>query len=369
MARASGSKAVRYAVVGLGHFAQSAILPAFAHAPNSRLTALISGDATKLKALKARYRVPHALSYDDYDDFLSTGEVDAVYIALPNHLHADFTIRAAKASVHVLCEKPMAVDVAECKAMIAACRRADVKLMTAYRLHFEPTNLTSVDLVKKGQIGEPKLFSSTFTMELRPGNVRGKPLPGSGPLYDIGTYCINAARGLFHAEPEEVFAFFADGKAQRHDAQTAALLKFPKGRLATFAVSFEGFHDSRYEVVGTKGVLTANPAYQHKGPLKQTVKVGDKEKKRTFAARDQVAAELVEFSRCILEDREPEPSGEEGLLDVRVIEALQRSAKTQEPVRLKARSRRRRPSLRQAKRLPAPRHKPRLVKVAPPGMH
>lgn len=352
-------------MVGLGHFAQSAILPAFAHAPNSELVAVVSGDETKRAKIPRAYEVPFAVGYDEYDDFLGTGAVDAVYIALPNHLHADYTIRAARQGIHVLCEKPLAVTVAECRAMIAACEKANVKLMTAYRLHFEPANVDAASMVEERRIGDPKLFASTFAMDLREGNVRGRPVPGAGPLYDIGTYCINAARNLFRAEPEEVFAMPGEGTDQ-----TACLLRFPKGRLATFAVSFEGFHGSRFEVIGTKGTLEANPAYQHKGALKQVVRVGDREIKKTFPSRDQVAAELVEFSNCVLDDKQPEPSGYEGLLDVRVIEALQASAKKHHPVRLRRATKRRRPTRRQQRRAgPQPKPARPLVKVQSPGKH
>jgi glucose-fructose oxidoreductase len=325
-------------VVGLGHFAQSAILPAFRHAYNSALTAIVSSDRVKRSALKARYRVPHALSYDELDDFLKSGKVDAVYLSLPNHLHKEFTVRAARAGVHVLCEKPMAVDVKQCEEMIDACDRAGVKLMTAYRLHFEGSNLTSLDAVREGRIGEPRLFSSTFTLQLKPHDGHARALKGSGPLYDLGTYCINAARGLFNSEPIEVFAAStgAKGHVPRGDDQTTAVLRFPGGRLAVFAVSFEAFHDSRYEVIGTKGVLSAHPAYQHRGALRLTLEAEGSKRTSTFAARDQVAAELLAFSDCIANNREPEPSGEEGLLDVRVIEALIDSSRKGKPVRLKA---------------------------------
>jgi predicted dehydrogenase len=363
------ARKVRYAVVGLGHFAQSAILPAFRHAYNSALTAIVSGDAVKRAALKTRYRVHHALSYEDFDDFLKTGEVDAVYLALPNHLHKDFTLRAAAQHVHVLCEKPMAVDVAQCREMIDACARADVKLMTAYRLHFEGSNLTSLDAVREGRIGEPRLFSSTFTMQLKPPNVRSKPVPGSGPLYDLGTYCINTARGLFGSEPIEVFAASAGAKGHvpRGDDQTTAVLRFPGGRLAIFAVSFEAFHDSRYEVIGTKGVLSAHPAYQHRGALRLTLEADGKKRTTTFAARDQVAAELLAFSDCIATGREPEPSGEEGLLDVRVIEALIESSRKGAPVKLSAaHPKKGRPGRRQERKLPPVEQEPPLIHVAPP---
>src|SRR4030095_12625111 len=127
-------RSIRYAVVGLGHIAQVAVLPAFAHASrNSRLTAVVSGDRTKRREIAKRYRLDRAYDYDEFDECLQT--VDAVYIALPNSMHAASTILAPRAGVHVVCEKPMAVTVAECRRMIAACRRANVKLMIAYRLH------------------------------------------------------------------------------------------------------------------------------------------------------------------------------------------------------------------------------------------
>ena len=183
-----------------------AVLPAFAHASRySRLVALVSDDADKRRTLARRYKVEHTCSYDDFERCLE--HVDAVYIALPNAMHAEFTIRAANAGVHVLCEKPMAVTVQECDAMLAACRKNRVKLMIAYRLHFEEANLDAVELVRKGRIGEPKYFTSAFSMRVRPGDVRTKANLGGGTLYDIGVYCINAARYVVRAEPEEVAAF------------------------------------------------------------------------------------------------------------------------------------------------------------------
>src|SRR5258707_7118581 len=156
---------IRYAVVGLGYIAQVAVLPAFAHArKNSRLTALVSGDPEKLKTLGRRYHVDHLFSYREYDDCLRSGMVDAFYIALPNHLHADYTIRAARAGIHVLCEKPMAVTEKECRAMIQAAERAGIKLMIGYRLHFEEANMTAVRIVRSGKLG--KAFLDQVGVEL-----------------------------------------------------------------------------------------------------------------------------------------------------------------------------------------------------------
>src|SRR5258705_13495213 len=121
-------------------------------------------------------------------------------------MHADYTIRAARAGVHVLCEKPMAVTSAECRRMIAACRTAEVKLMIAYRLHFETLNLSAIDLARGGRLGELKFFNSSFSMTVRRGDIRTRRACGGGTLYDIGVYSINAARNLFRPEPTPVAA-------------------------------------------------------------------------------------------------------------------------------------------------------------------
>ena len=223
---------IRYAVVGLGHIAQVAVLPAFAHAKkNSQLAALVSDDPEKLKTLSRRYKVDHVFSYDEYNDCLRSGMVDAVYIALPNHLHADFTIRAARAGIHVLCEKPMAVTEKECRAMIQAAENNRIKLMIAYRLHFEQANMTAVRLVRSGKIGVPRFFTSSFSMQVRPDNIRTDREKGGGTLYDIGIYCINAARYLFGAEPTEVFAYSSankkDPRFKEIDEMTSAVMRFP----------------------------------------------------------------------------------------------------------------------------------------------
>ena len=189
---------IGYAVVGQGYFAQEKVLPAFAHArKNSRLVALLSDDPVKQKRLSRRYGAEHALGYDQYDDFLRSGAVDAVYIALPNHLHCEYTERAAAAGVHVLCEKPMALDSAECRRMIRACERAGTKLMIAYRLHFEEANMLAAELAQSGKLGRLRLFASSFSYQVKADNIRTSSEKGGGPLYDLGTYCVNAARYVY----------------------------------------------------------------------------------------------------------------------------------------------------------------------------
>jgi len=357
-------KPIRYGVVGLGHIAQVAVLPAFAHARrNSQLTAIVSGDRTKRRELTRRYRLDHAFSYEEFDECLRV--VDAVYIALPNSMHADYAIRAARAGVHVLCEKPMAVTVEECRRMIAACHKANVKLMVAYRLHFEALNLAAIDLARSGRLGDLKFFSSSFSMTVRRGDIRTKRACGGGTLYDIGVYCINAARNLFRAEPTEVSAVSVNTGMTtlgEIDETTAATLRFGDDYVASFVTSFNADDVGAYRIVGTKGHLHADPAYEYAEGLEYTVTIDGKTVRKRIGKHDQFAAELLYFSECIQNDRKPEPSGEEGLQDVRIVQALYESAKRGRPVRIRPFSKRRRPTGRQRIIRPGV-TKPALIKV------
>ena len=362
-------KVVRYAVVGLGHIAQAAVLPAFAHSKrNSVLAALVSSEDKKLKQLGRRYRVPHVCHYDDVDDLFTSGEIDAVYIALPNDMHREFTVRAARAGLHVLCEKPMAVTIRECEEMIRATRAAKVKLMIAYRLHFERANLEAAQFARKGKLGDLRYFSSDFSMQVAPDNIRLERERGGGPLYDIGIYCINAARYCLGEEPLEVWATStrsSDRRFREVDETVSAAMRFKDERLATFTCSFGAADKSVYSVTGTRGYITLDPAYEYAEGLAYTMKVDGRERKKKFGKSDQFAPELIYFSDCVLEDRDPEPSGEEGLADVRIIEGMLRSIENGRVVPLEMRQRQRRPSLQQEIRRPAVRREPKLVDVRP----
>jgi len=347
----SAGRSVRYAVVGLGHIAQVAVLPAFRHArSNSELVALVSDDPVKQRRLGDQYRVPETYSYEEYELCLRSGDVDAVYIALPNNLHREFAVRAARAGVHVLCEKPLAVTEEDCEEIIRACAENQVKLMTAYRLHFNRANLEAVKILKSGRIGEPRIFNSLFTMQVKEGNIRLKKELGGGTLYDIGIYCINAARYLFRAEPIEVFAFSAKNDDERFrevDEMTTAVLRFPDERLANFTSSFGAADAAMYQVIGTKGTLCMDKPYEYAEEVELELTVNGKAQRRTYARGDQFAPELLYFSDCVLKDKEPEPSGIAGLLDVHIICSLYKSAKIGLPIKLSQLSRRRRPNKRQ----------------------
>ena len=291
--------------------------------------------------------------------------MDAVYIALPNSLHAEYTVRAAEAGVHVLCEKPMAVTIDECQRMIDACEENRVKLMIAYRLHFEEINLDAVDLVRRGKIGDPKFFNSSFALTVRPNNIRTKKDMGGGTLYDIGVYCINAARHLFRSEPTEVMAISVNSGVatlEEIDESTGALLRFDKGRVAAFVTSFNAADVASYRIVGTRGQLHVDPAYEYAEGLAYELTVNGKTTRKRIGKRDQFAPQLLYFSDCILKNRKPEPSGEEGLQDVRIVQALYESADTGKAVGIPPFERSKRPTGRQRITRPGVR-KPDLVKV------
>jgi len=356
MARGARSRTIGYAVAGLGHIAQTAVLPAFKNAKNSRLVALISDDEEKREKLSRKYRCD-AYSSEQYEECLRRDDVDAVYIALPNTMHAEYTVRAAQTGTHVLCEKPMATSESDCRRMIIACDDAGVRLMIAYRLHFESANLEAVKLVTSGRLGKARFFSSDFSYQVKPDNIRTQAETGGGVLWDIGIYCINAARYLLRAEPLEVTGFAAQDADRRFDPGVepgmSCLLRFGDEQLATFNVSFQAAPTATYRLVGTRGDLCLDQAYEYQGERELVVTINDNERTRTFPKTDQFGPELVYFSDCIVRDVEPEPSGEEGLADVRVIEALLRSAHDDRPVRLAPFKRRARPEPGMRMRLPA----------------
>lgn len=369
-ASSNGDRKIRYAVVGLGWFAQIAAMPSFPRTENSELVAFVSDDATKLKELSQKYNVQHTYSYDEYEVCLTSGEIDAVYIALPNNLHCEYTVRAANQGIHVLCEKPMAVTEAECEQMIEACQRNEVKLMIAYRLHLDPANLQAIEVVRSGQIGEPRLFNSVFSQQVEDGNIRLREETGGGTLDDIGVYCINAARYLFQDEPIAAFAVAANNDEPRFNEvneMTSAILRFPNERLASFTLSFGAGKVSTYRIVGTKGDLRMEPAYSWHKELKHYLTVDGETQERSFEQHSQIAAEFTYFSDCILQDKDPEPSGIEGLNDVRIIRALYQSIEEGRPVELPKMEKRERPTKAQTIEHPPNPERPDPVHASSPG--
>lgn len=361
---------IRYAVVGLGWISQVALLPAFRNAENSELTALVSDDPEKLQTLGREYGITNLFTYDQYEQCLNSHQVDAVYIGLPNHLHCDYSVRAARAGVHVFCEKPMAVTERECEEMIQAAQENQVKLMIAYRLHFEAGNLEAIKITNDGTIGDAQFFTSTNTQQVEQDNVRWEPVSkGGGPVYDIGVYCVNASRYLFQAEPTEVYAALTWHDAQnasRVENKASVVLKYPDDRLASFVCGFGQEGNSHYEVIGTKGMLRADPAYGFMNDITLHITREGKTDTRNFPARDHFGPQLVYFSDCIRNGQTPEPSGVEGLNDIRIIRAIHKSGLTGMPVSLDQLIEKRKPDKRQELYRP-PVQSPELVNAESPS--
>jgi glucose-fructose oxidoreductase len=359
---------LRMAVIGQGHFAQAAVLPAIEQLDEVELAALVSGSDQKLDELGQRYGVKTLVHYDDLDELLATRTIDAVYIAVPNDLHAEMALVAARHGVHVLCEKPMAPTEAECMQVIRACEQRRVKLMIAYRLHFQSANLVAVEIARGGELGDLRMFSSTFSMQVREGNVRVQPRRGAGPLFDIGIYCVNAARYLFRSEPLEVTGTRFAGRDPRFtsvDEAFAVTMRFPHERVAQFTCSFGAADRAHYELIGNDGYLTLENAYDYSADMTMHVHGKHGDKTRTFERRDQIAGEISYFARCVRDNIDPEPSGWEGLADVRILQAIQQSARFGRSVPIDPILRPHRPSMAQQIDV-APHPAPDFIGVHPP---
>jgi predicted dehydrogenase len=329
------SSPVRYAVVGTGWISQIAFLPSIPQVENSVVTALVTGNPEGAAKLAGFYGIEHVVAYDDYDAMLASGIVDAVYIALPNSMHADYAIRALKAGKHALVEKPLATTIAESEAMIAAAEENGVYLMTAYRLHSEPGTVQVLDLIRAGEIGEPKHFASTFSFQSDPANHRLLAKHWGGPLQDIGVYCVNAARHCLGAEPFRASAVKVHGdgdpRFREVEGSMAITLEFPGERLAQCLISFESDETDWYRVIGTEGEITVEPAYGFQTTPHLRVSSGGKSREIEVPDSDHFGGQAAYFSDCILNGERPEPDGEEGLADMRVLLAIEAAAKTGVP--------------------------------------
>lgn len=326
---------IKYAVVGAGWISQQAFLPGAGQSTNSKVTAIVTGDHDKAARLADFHGVGQIVGYDGYDALLRSADIDAVYIALPNHLHADFAVRAARAGKHVLVEKPLATSEQDALAMIAAAREAGVFLMTAYRLHNEPGTVAVLEQIRNNAIGRPLFFQSAFSFQAPPGNHRLKAASWGGPLQDVGVYCVNAARHVFAEEPIEAMAMVhrpnGDPRFGEVEASIAALLRFPSGGLAQFVASFGAAAVDNYRVIGTAGDLELDPGFRFETATKLRLRRGGEVRETQFPQIDHFGAQVEYFSDCIEAGTPPEADGEEGLADLRALVAIETAALTGQP--------------------------------------
>jgi predicted dehydrogenase len=334
---------VRYAVVGAGWISQEAFMPSVDQTGNSVITAIVTGNQANARKLADFYGIEHIYSYQQYETMLGSGVVDAVYIALPNSMHAEYAIKAAKAGVHVLVEKPLATSVAECEAMIEAADRSGVKLMTAYRLHHEPGTIEAVERIRRGEIGDPRVFMSVFSFQSGEANHRLKGEHWGGPLQDVGVYCLNAARHVFNSEPCEALALSGHGdndpRFTEVEETICATLRFPGDRIATFIASFGTEPVDMYRVIGSKGTLEMAPGFRFETATRLKLVRGEQVDERFLPQVDHFSGQVAYFSDCIIEGAAPEADGWEGLADVRALRAIEAAAKTGQSQRIETPSR------------------------------
>ncbi|MBD8617974.1 Gfo/Idh/MocA family oxidoreductase [Sphingomonas sp. CFBP 13728] len=344
VARAAPDRKLGYAIVGLGYYGLQTIMPQFVNCEHSRVTALVSGDRAKALATATKYGVPERsiYTYADFDRIRDNPDVDIVYVCLPNSMHAEYTIRAAKAGKHVMCEKPMAISVAECEAMIRACKTAGKKLMIGYRCHFEPFNLEAMRLAKSGAAGKIRYVRSEH------GFVQGDPnkwrlkraLSGGGSLMDMGIYSLQAARYMTGEEPIAVTAREStdrrDPRFREVEDMIEWTLEFPSGAIAG-CQSMYSANQNHVLLMGDKGRIELEPATRYDGNKMWTGRDG-RETAITSPppgpGKTQFAGQLDHLAECILDGREPIVSGEEGLRDMRIVEAIYRSVREGRTVKL-----------------------------------
>ncbi len=334
---------VRYAIVGVGDIAQEDLMPGVDHTGNSVITALVTGDPNKATELGEKYEVEATYTYDQFADAIASGTFDAIYLATPNWRHAEFIVPALNAGIHVLTEKPLEVSLEQSQKILEAEKAAKAgngaKLMVAYRLHFEPATLATIDTIHSGDLGRIHLFTSTFSQVVDPTNHRVHNGDLAGPVLDMGPYPVNASRYVFEDEPTEVVSAVGTKHAESGFPQdfydtVAITLRFPGERLAQFSISYFGNPTNNFVAVGDKGTVMLDPCYSFGKPLEQTVAIKDDKSKESFKNTDHFGGELKYFSDCILNNRVPEPDGEEGMADMRVLVGILEALKTGGSVKL-----------------------------------
>jgi len=322
-----GKDKLRWGVLSTANIGRRAVIPAIQRSGNGQVLAVASRDGETARAFAAELGIPQA--YGSYEALLALEEVDAVYVPLPNSLHREWTVKAAEAGKHVLCEKPLALDAAECEEMAAAARQHGVLLMEAFMYRFHPQTEEVLASIRRGAIGQPRLIHAAFTFRLtNPDNIRLRPELGGGSLMDVGCYCVNVSRTLAGAEPVEAQAYASWGSTGV-DEQMAGTLRFADGLLAQFDCALTLERREFYQVAGPKGHIEVPSAflpgtgdttiYEHHGRRGTTA--------HAIPGLDEYQAMVEHFADCVLRGEPVRYPPAEAAANMRAIEALYRSAR------------------------------------------
>jgi predicted dehydrogenase len=318
---------IRWGILSTANIGRVAVIPAIQSSKNGVVTAVASRDAQKGAEFSARAGIPNSLT--SYEALLDDPEIDAVYIPVPNSLHYEWTIKAARAGKHILCEKPLALSAAQCQEMDAAAKENQVVLMEAFMYRFHPRTEKCIELTRAGALGPLQMIHSSFTFKLtRPDNIRLQADLGGGALMDVGCYCVNVSRTLAGQEPVAVQAN-VQWASSGVDAQMAGTLRFTNGLIAQFDCALTMARRESYTAVGTDGYFYAHSAFLPGKEDVELLEYRDRETIRhSFAGRDEYQVMVEHFSDCVIKGEQPRYSALEAGANMRVIEALYQSAHT-----------------------------------------
>ncbi|ATP57541.1 glucose-fructose oxidoreductase [Pedobacter ginsengisoli] len=330
---------LRVAIMGLGGYG-TRVAEAMKSCVKAKLVGVISGTPSKIKDWQAKYSIPekNCYNYENFDEIKNNPDIDAIYVITPNALHYDQVIRVAKAGKHVICEKPMAVNAKEGQEMIDACKKANVKLLVGYRMHFEPKTLEVIRLRNAGEFGKIMFFQGQCGFKIGdPAQWRlNKKLAGGGAMMDIGIYAINGSRYMVGEEPVWVTAqetktnpqIFKEGVDETIQFQ----MGFPSGAVASYLSSYNINYLDRFYLVGEKGFAEMQPSTGY-GPIKGRTHKGE----LTQPHITHQTVQMEEMAGIILEGKEPivPVNGEEALKDLKIIDAIYLAAKTGKKIPLK----------------------------------
>ena len=334
-------KRVGWAIVGLGELSLGQLLPAFSQCKKSKPVALVSGHLDKAQQVASLYGInqKNIYNYQNYDAIRNNPEVDIIYIVLPNSMHAEYTIRGARAGKHIMCEKPMANTTQECQAMIDACRRANRKLMIAYRAQYEPYNQAAIQMVRSQRFGPTQMIVAEISQNMDDPNQwrLKKALAGGGSLVDIGIYCLNATRYLTGEEPVEISAMTystpGDPRFREVEENINFMLRFPSGVLANCMSSYGANRVTRYRVFAADGWVELDPATAYSG-IQMRVGHKDDIEQPQLQEVNQFAKEIDHMSECVMANKQPMTPGEEGLRDIRLIQTIYEAAQSGKKIKL-----------------------------------
>jgi glucose-fructose oxidoreductase len=327
-------KKLGVALVGLGYYSTDLLAPALQETKLCRLAGIVTGTPEKAEKWKKQYNIPakNVYNYQTFDRIADNKDIDIVYVVLPNSMHAEYVIRAAKAGKHVICEKPMALNVRECEQMIDACKNAGRKLSIGYRMHYEPTTQEIMRIGKEKTLGELRFVTAgAGYRESRADHWKVKKAYGGGAMMDMGVYSLQAALYAVGEEPVSVSAQHFTNRPdifKEVDEITSFQLEFPGGTVANLHTSF-GANMNYLQVTAADGWYRLDPfsAYSgirgesNKGPL-------------NFPVINQQAAQMDDFADCIRNNKPTRTPGEMGLRDIRIVEAIYRSAANGQKINL-----------------------------------